>query len=79
MHNVMEDIKALRAELERLKKENSEMKKRTGLILKVTDRNRLGVVFGTYTCSLFKNQWLKILEHQDDLKAFIKENDESLD
>lgn len=73
------DLKALREELEKLRKENTEMKKRVGLTFKITDRNRVGVVFGTYTCSLFKNQWLKVLEHQKDLKEFIEENDENLD
>lgn len=79
MSATKDDMAALCEELERLRKENADMKKRVGLTFKISDRNRVGIVFGTYTCSLFKNQWLKILEHQKDLKQFIEENNEELD
>ena len=75
-----DEAEKLREEMEKLRKENSELKKqRVGLTFKIADRNRVGIVFGTYTCSLFKSQWMKILEHQDEVKAFIQKNDEKLD
>lgn len=76
----LEEIQAMRDEIEKLRKENSEMKRRGApLEFKITERNQVGIVFGTYVCRLYKNQWLKILEFQDDLRNFISENDEYLD
>ncbi len=69
----------MRREIERLKKENAEMKKRSpGLEYEITDRGQLGIKFGTYICRLYKNQWIKILDHQDEVKKFISDNNEEL-
>jgi hypothetical protein len=75
----MEQIQAMKAEIERLKKDNSEMKKRSlGLDLNVSDRGQLEIKFGTYACRLYKNQWSKILDHQEEVKKFITDNNGDL-
>lgn len=73
-----DEFKAMREEIERLRKENAEMKKRVGLEIHVTERGQVGIVFGTYTCRLYKNQWLKIFDNAEQVKKFIAENDEDL-
>ena len=74
----MDEFKALREEIERLRKENTEMKKRTGLEIQVTERGQVGIVFGNYTCRLFKTQWLKIFENVEQVKKFIVDNNDEL-
>jgi hypothetical protein len=73
------EIESLRAEIARLRKENTEIKKHVvPITFQVTAQKQVGVTFGTYQCRLFKNQWMRLLEAQEDLKAFITENDEEL-
>jgi hypothetical protein len=75
----MKDVKAIKEELERLRKENAEMKKRApGLEMTVSDRGQLEIKFGTYACRLYKNQWSKILDHQEEVKKFITDNNKDL-
>lgn len=75
-----EEIKALREEIDALRKENAEIKKRiVPLQFKITERNQVGIVFGTYVCRLYKSQWLKILDNHGDVRKFIAENDDKLD
>jgi hypothetical protein len=73
------ELAALRAEIERLRKENTEIKRHVvPITFQVTELKQVGVTFGKYQCRLFKNQWMRLLEAQEDLKAFIAENDEEL-
>ncbi len=73
-----EQYHAMKEEIEKLKAENAEMKKRAKLKIQICDRDRVAIVFGTYECRLFKSQWLKIFENSDDIRKFIKENEEEL-
>lgn len=75
-----EDIKA---ELERLKKENEALKaskpQRGTLTMKVSEKGALSVYgMGRFPVTLYKEQWLKLLSITDDIKKFIDENDDRL-
>lgn len=78
MENSSEDIKA---ELERLRAENQALKKTTarGLSLKVSEKGALSVYgLGRFPVTLYKEQWIKLLDMADDIRAFIKANDSQL-
>jgi len=72
----------LRAEIERLKAENAALKAKTergALSLKVSEKGALSVYgMGRFPVTLYKEQWLKLLDIGDDIRAFIKTNDSRL-
>lgn len=71
----------LKKELERLKAENAALKKTTsrGLSLKVSAKGALSVYgMGRFPVTLYKEQWLKLLDLADDLRSFIAANDAQL-
>lgn len=72
----------LQAELERLRAENERLKKsgRGGkLAMKVSEKGALSVYgMGRFPVTLYKEQWLKLLEMSDEIKAFIEANNDSL-
>lgn len=74
----------LKAELERLKEENSRLKKSGGagkkdISFKVSQKGALSVYgMGRFPVTLYKEQWIRLLERKDDLLAFIEENDGEL-
>jgi len=71
----------LQAELERLKAENAALKKTSskGLSLKVSQKGALSVYgLGRFPVTLYKEQWNRLLETADDIKAFIVANDAEL-
>jgi hypothetical protein len=71
----------LRAELERLRKENETLKKGAirGVSLKVSEKGGVSVYgLGRFPITLYKEQWAKLLEMSDQIKAFIAENDAQL-
>lgn len=71
----------LRAELERLRKENESLKKGAirGVSLKVSEKGGVSVYgLGRFPITLYKEQWAKLLEMSDQIKAFIAENDAQL-
>ena len=72
----------LRAEIERLKAENDALKTKTErgtLSLKVSEKGALSVYgMGRFPVTLYKEQWLKLLDISDDIRAFIKANDSRL-
>ena len=73
-----EDIKD---ELARLKEENERLKARQGraVSLKVSEKGGLSVYgLGRFPVTLYKEQWTKLLDMADDIRAFIKENDSRL-
>ncbi len=68
-------------ELERLRQENARLKGQTarGLTLKVSEKGALSVYgLGRFPVTLYKEQWTKLLEVADDIRAFLKENDAQL-
>jgi hypothetical protein len=71
----------MKAELERLKAENERLKtQRTrGVSLKVSEKGGVSVYgLGRFPVTLYKEQWTRLLEMADDIRAFIKENDAKL-
>jgi hypothetical protein len=74
---------ALRAELEKLKKENEVLKAQKGkpgaFSMKVSEKGGLSVYgLGRFPVTLYQEQWLKLLERADEIRAFIKENEGTL-
>ena len=71
----------MKAELERLRAENAALKKTTskGLSLKVSEKGALSVYgMGRFPVTLYKEQWLKLLDMSDDIRSFIQANDAQL-
>jgi hypothetical protein len=68
----------LKAELEKLKAENAALKSRgsKGVSMKVSEKGGLSVYgLGRFPVTLYQEQWLKLLDLADDIRAFIKENE----
>jgi hypothetical protein len=64
----------MRAELERLRRENAALRKRapTDIRMKVSEKGALSVYgMGRFPVTLYKEQWLKLLDMADDIRAFI--------
>jgi hypothetical protein len=71
----------IQKELDRLRAENESLKKRSakGLSMKVSEKGAVSVYgLGRFPVTLYKEQWLRLLEMADDIRAFIKENDAQL-
>lgn len=71
----------LRAELERLKRENETLKKGAarGVSFKVSEKGGLSVYgLGRFPVTLYKEQWTKLLDMSDQIRAFLKEHDAEL-
>ncbi len=69
------------SELERLREENARLKGRSarGLTLKVSAKGALSVYgLGRFPVTLYKEQWQKLLDVADEIRAFLKENDAQL-
>jgi hypothetical protein len=68
---------ALIAELAKLKAENEALKKSSarGVSLKVSQKGAVSLYgMGRFPVTLYKEQWLKILEMADVIRAFISDN-----
>jgi hypothetical protein len=71
----------LKAELERLKAENERLKSRSsrGVTLKVSEKGGVSVYgLGRFPVTLYKEQWTRVLDMADDIRAFMRENDAKL-
>ncbi|HTS80904.1 MAG TPA: hypothetical protein VMH40_09930 [Myxococcaceae bacterium] len=65
----------LRAELDRLKAENEALRnKRSGAVsMKVSEKGGLSVYgLGRFPVTLYQEQWLKLLDMAEDIRAFIR-------
>jgi ribosome-interacting GTPase 1 len=69
-------------ELARLRAENESLKKKKGggeLSFKVSQKGAVSVYgMGRFPVTLYKEQWLRLLDRKDDILEFIKENEDSL-
>ena len=64
----------LKAELERLRNENASLKKGAakGVSMKVSVKGGLSVYgMGRFPVTLYKEQWLKLLDISEEIRAFI--------
>lgn len=72
----------MKAELERLRAENAALKSKPArgvLSMKVSEKGALSIYgMGRFPVTLYKEQWLKLLEVADDIKKFIEDNDARL-
>ena len=71
----------LKAELERLRNENAALKKgaATGITMKVSEKGAVSIYgMGRFPVTLYKEQWLKLLDMSDDIRAFITANNTQL-
>ena len=81
LESMGEDTENMKAELERLKAENQALKNVGGkrLTLKVSQKGALSVYgLGRFPVTLYKEQWIKLLDLSDDIRAFIQANDGEL-
>ncbi len=71
----------LKAELERLRNENAALKKgaASGISMKVSEKGALSVYgMGRFPVTLYKEQWLKLLDMSAEMRAFIAANESRL-
>jgi hypothetical protein len=71
----------LKNELERLRNENAALRKgaATGITMKVSEKGGLSVYgMGRFPVTLYKEQWLKLLDMSGDIRAFIAANEGTL-
>ena len=71
----------MKAELERLRSENATLKKGTsdGIRMKVSEKGAVSVYgMGRFPVTLYKEQWLKLLNIAEEIRAFIAENEARL-
>ncbi|HKU42884.1 MAG TPA: hypothetical protein VJR89_32215 [Polyangiales bacterium] len=67
----------MKAELERLRAENSRLKQRgsRGVSMKVSEKGGVSIYgLGRFPVTLYKEQWEKLLDMADDIRGFISEN-----
>lgn len=70
----MSDVEDLKAQLEALKKENEALKDRDSAkpALKVSAKGGVSLYgLGRFPVTLYKEQWLKLLDQTDDIRKFI--------
>jgi len=79
---VSEDDADMKAELERLRLENEQLKQKSGpraLSLKVSQKGAVSLYgMGRFPVTLYKEQWERVLEMADEIRAFLKEHDAEL-
>ena len=67
----------LKAEVERLKAENARLKEGSarGTSIRVSEKGGVSVYgLGRFPVTLYQEQWTKLLDLADDLRAFIRDN-----
>jgi hypothetical protein len=72
---------SLKAELERLREENAALKKGAGaaIRMKVSEKGALSVYgMGRFPVTLYKEQWLRLLNMSEEIRAFIADNEAQL-
>ena len=71
----------IKAELEQLRQENAALKKgaTAGIRMKVSEKGAVSIYgMGRFPVTLYKEQWLKLLDMSDDIRAFIIANEAQL-
>jgi hypothetical protein len=77
----MADDTSIKEELERLRAENERLKKRSsrGVTMKVSEKGGLSVYgLGRFPVTLYKEQWIRLLDMADDIRTFMRENETTL-
>ncbi len=71
----------LKDELERLRKENEALKKgaSSSIRMKVSEKGAISIYgMGRFPVTLYKEQWLKLLDMSIEIRAFIAANETQL-
>jgi hypothetical protein len=71
----------IKAELERLRAENERLKQKgnRATSLKVSEKGGVSVYgLGRFPVTLYKEQWVKLLDMADEIRAFIRDNESKL-
>ena len=71
----------LKSQIEKLTAENEALKRSSskGLSMRVSEKGALSVYgLGRFPVTLYKEQWLRLLEMTEEIKAFIKQNETQL-
>jgi hypothetical protein len=71
----------LKAEVERLRRENEALKQRTtrAVSLKVSEKGGVSVYgLGRFPITFYKEQWVKLLDMADQIREFINEHQSEL-
>ncbi len=71
----------MRAELDRLRRENESLKKSAvkGVSLKVSEKGGLSVYgLGRFPITLYKEQWSKLLDLSEEIRTFLRDHDAEL-
>ena len=71
----------LTAEIDRLKAENERLRRQhnRALSMKVSQKGTLSVYgLGRFPVALYKEQWARLLDAADDIRACLRENDSLL-
>ncbi len=71
----------MKEELERLRAENDALKKvkERGISLKVSEKGAVSVYgMGRFPVTLYKEQWLRLLDMGQEIRTFIEENNDKL-
>jgi hypothetical protein len=71
----------LKDELERLRKENEALKKgaSSNIRMKVSEKGAVSIYgMGRFPVTLYKEQWLKLLDISTEIRAFIAANEAQL-
>ena len=77
----MSNDNEMQSELERLRAENEALKRTTskGLSLRVSEKGGVSVYgLGRFPVTLYKEQWLRLLDMTSDIRAFIQANETQL-
>jgi len=73
----------MQAELERLRRENEALKQERsserGLSLKVSQKGAVSLYgLGRFPVTLYKEQWARVLDMAEEIRAFLAEHDAEL-
>lgn len=71
----------MKAELDRRRAENERLKQRDGraISMKVSEKGGLSLYgLGRFPVTLYEEQWVKLLDMADDIRAFVKGNESKL-
>ena len=73
----------LQAELDRLRAENEALKTnrpaKGAISIKVSEKGGVSVYgLGRFPVTLYKEQWIRLLDMADDIRSFIQENESKL-
>jgi hypothetical protein len=71
----------LRTEIERLRAENEALKRSSskGLSMRVSEKGAVSVYgLGRFPVTLYKEQWLRLLDTAVEIRTFIKQNEAQL-